>query len=143
MKKIYKLLPLFIVALVFSSCTSIHKTMKQPNSLVDIKMSDFKLSEQKSGKATSVLILGIDLERLYMTKTADFGISAASIPIVGQYLADPTSSYAMYNLLEGSEGGDFVFYPQMEKKTQCPIIGLCILTKITTVNVKARVGTFK
>ena len=143
MKKTYKLLPLFIVALVFSSCTSIHKTMKQPNSLVDIKMSDFKLSEQKSGKATSVLILGIDLERLFMTKTADFGISAASIPIVGQYLADPTSSYAMYNLLEGSEGGDFVFYPQMEKKTQCPFIGLCILSKITTVNVKARVGTFK
>ena len=139
-----RILPLILVVMIaFSSCTSIHKTTKQPHSHVDIRMNDFNLSAQKSAKATSVTILGIDFERLFMQKTGEFGPSAASIPIVGQYLADKTSSYAMYNLLEENDGGDFVFYPQMEKKTQCPIIGLCGLTRVTTVKVKARVGTFK
>ena len=133
----------FVLMLAFTSCTSIHKTTKQPYSSVDIKMGDFNLSNQKAAKATSVTIIGIDFDRIFMNKTGAFGPSAASLPIVGQYLSDPTSSYAMYNLLEENDGGDFVFYPQIEKKTQCPILGICILTKITTVNVKARVGTFK
>ncbi len=138
------ILPLCFCAIIaFTSCTSIHKTTKQPHSKVEINMNDFNLSEQKTAKATSVTIVGIDFERLFMQKTGDFGSSAASIPIVGQYLADKTSSYAMYNLLDENDGGDFVFYPQMEKKTQCPIIGICALTRITTVKVKARVGTFK
>ena len=71
------------------------------------------------------------------------GSLASSLPIVGQYLADPTTSYAMYNLLEDNDNADFIFYPQTEKKIICPIIGICLINKITTVKVKSRLGTFK
>tara|TARA_X000001036_G_scaffold246529_1_gene229826 strand:- start:85 stop:378 length:294 start_codon:yes stop_codon:yes gene_type:complete len=95
-------------------------------------------------KATSVRILGIDFARLFLQKTAaGGGTIATSIPIVGQYLSDPTTSYAMYNLLEQNDGADFVFYPQTEKKMTCPIIGICLINQVTTVKVKARLGTFK
>tara|TARA_Y100000589_G_scaffold144019_1_gene137485 strand:- start:342 stop:575 length:234 start_codon:yes stop_codon:yes gene_type:complete len=70
------------------------------------------------------------------------GSIAASLHIVGQYLSDPTTSYAMYNLLEDNDDADFIFYLQVEKKTICPIIGICLINKITTVEVKAKMGTF-
>ena len=143
MKKTNKLLSIFIVALVLSSCTTMNKTIKQPFSAVDIKMSDFSLSKQQSAKATSVTIFGIDFERLFVKKMGSDGSLATSIPIVGQYLSDPTTSYAMYELLANDSGADFIFYPRNEKKTTCPVIGICLLTKITTVTVNARTGTFK
>ena len=82
-----------------SACTSIHKTTKQPYSHVQLERGDFDLSKQKTANATAITILGIDFERLFMKKTGSDGSLAASLPIVGQYLADPTTSYAMYNLL--------------------------------------------
>ncbi|MAM05430.1 MAG: hypothetical protein CMD06_05675 [Flavobacteriales bacterium] len=133
---------LFSAVLFISSCTTVNKTMKQPWSSVDIKMNDFSLSEQKSASATSVTIVGIDFERLFIRKMGGSGSIAASLPIVGQYLSDPTTSYAMYNLLEDNDDADFIFYPQVEKKTICPIIGICLINKITTVEVKAKMGTF-
>ena len=141
MKKI--LLIGIVGMLALSSCTTYNKTMKQPWSQVDINMDDFNLSDQQSAEATSVTILGLDFERLFVKKMGGDGSLAASLPIVGQYLSDPTTSYAMYNLLENNDDADFIFYPQIEKKTICPIIGICLINKITTVNVKARTGTFK
>lgn len=129
--------------LFISSCTSIHKTTKQPFSSVDIKMNDFDLSEQKTATALSVTTLGIDFSRLFLTKTGSAGGIISSVPILGQYLSDPTTSYAMYELLEDNSSADFVFYPQVNKKTTCPVLGICILNRITKVDVKARMGTFK
>ena len=126
-----------------SACTSIHKTAKQPYSHVQLERGDFDLSKQKTASATAISILGIDFERLFMKKTGSFGPSATSLPIVGKYLADPTTGYAMYNLLSANEGGDFIFYPQVEKKVSCPVIGICWIQKTTTVEVKSRIGTFK
>ena len=53
------------------------------------------------------------------------------------------SSYAMYNLLDQNDGADFIFYPQVEKKSTCPVLGICLINKITDVEVKAKLGTFK
>lgn len=130
-------------ALFISSCTTVNKSIKQPWSAVDIKMNDFNLSEQQNAQATSVTILGIDFERLFVQRMGNDGSLAASLPIVGQYLADPTTSYAMYDLLSYNEGADFIFYPRIEKKTICPVIGICFINKITTVKVQSRMGTFK
>ena len=138
-----KIIFILIIPFLFTACTTVNKTMKQPWSSVDIKMSDFNLSKKQSAKATSVTIVGIDFERLFIKKMGSDGSLAASLPIVGQYLADPTTSYAMYNLLEDNDNADFIFYPQVEKKTICPIVGICLINKITTVEVKARMGTFK
>ena len=143
MKKTNKLLSIFIATILLSSCTTINKTVKQPFSGVEIKMSDFSLSEQQSASATSVTILGIDFERLFIKKMGGDGSLASSLPIIGQYLSDPTTSYAMYDLLENDNSADFIFYPQIEKKSICPIIGICFINRITTVEVKARTGTFK
>jgi len=137
-----KLMFIIGIALSVSSCTTINKSIKQPFSSVDIKMDDFNLSQQKTAKATSVTIVGIDFERMFIKKMGP-GSSVSSIPVLGQYLGDATTSYAMYNLLEENDGADFIFYPQVEKKTTCPILGICLLTRVSTVEVKAKLGTFK
>jgi len=49
----------------------------------------------------------------------------------------------MYNLLDQNDGADFIFYPQVEKKSTCPVLGICLINKITDVEVKAKLGTFK
>ena len=136
------ILYLFTILIFVSSCTSIHKTTKQPFSSIELEYSDFDLSEQQSAEATSVTILGIDFARLFLKKTGSYS-RATSIPILGQYLSDFTTSYAMYNLLDRNDGADFIFYPQVEKKSTCPVLGICIINKITDVEVKAKLGTFK
>jgi hypothetical protein len=142
MKKLFTIISLSLIV-GMSACTSIHKTTKQPYSHVQLERGDFDLSKQKTASATAITILGIDFERLFMKKTGSDGSLAASLPIVGQYLADPTTNYAMYNLLSANEGGDFIFYPQVEKKVSCPVIGICFIQKTTNVSVKSRIGTFK
>ncbi len=140
-----KILYLLFFTLIISSCTTIHKTTRQPSNIIQLQYADFDLSEQQTAKATSVTILGIDFARLFLRKTGAYesAISASSIPILGQYLADQTTSYALYRLIDENDGADFVFYPQIEKKTTCPVLGLCLINKITDVEVKAKLGTFK
>ena len=137
-----KLLFIITLAVTISSCTTINKSIKQPFSSVDIRMDDFDLSEQKSAKAKSVTIIGIDFERLFVKKMGP-GSTVASIPVLGKYFSDATTSYAMYNLLEANDGSDFIFYPQIEKKTTCPILGICFINRVSTVEVKSKLGTFK
>ena len=134
---------LIITVLVFTSCTSIHKSTKQPHSYIELEKSDFTLSEQQSAQATSVTILGIDFQRLFLKKTGSDNYNAVSIPVVGQFLQDQTTGYAMYRLLEENDDADFIFYPQVEQKNVCPILGICLINRISTVEVKAKLGTFK
>lgn len=143
MKKVY-LSVLLIVVLAISSCSSITHAMREPNIAVELKKADFTLSEQVSAEATSTTILGIDFERLFLSKSAtlekdnSLGISLAFIPVVGAYVTDKTQYYALYELMNNNQGYDFVIYPQFEKTVQLPI-GLPIF-KITTVKVTARLG---
>jgi hypothetical protein len=70
-------------------------------------------------------------------------VSAANIPVVGNMLADKTSNYALYELMQANPNYDVVIYPQYEKKVVKPVIGIGFLTKITTVETKARLGKLK
>ena len=137
-----KLLFIIVVVMAISSCTTINKSIKQPFSSVDIRMDDFDLSEQETAEARSFTVIGIDFQRLFLKKMGP-GSTVSSIPVLGQYLGDATTSYAMYNLLDENDGSDFIFYPQIEKKTICPILGICLINRVTTVEVKAKLGTFK
>ena len=137
-----KLLFIIVVVVAISSCTTINKSIKQPFSSVDIRMDDFDLSEQETAEARSFTVIGIDFQRLFLKKMGP-GSTVSSIPVLGQYLGDATTSYAMYNLLDENDGSDFIFYPQIEKKTICPILGICLINRVTTVEVKAKLGTFK
>jgi hypothetical protein len=128
-----------------SSCTTLNNTMKEPNTRVNLNKSDFSLSEQVVGEATSVKVLGIDWGRIFMKKTGTIeggatAISLATIPVVGNMLTDKTANYALYEMMTANPGYDVVFYPQYETKVFKPVLGIGIITKITTVKTKARLG---
>ena len=126
-----------------SSCASVNRSMREPNVRVELDRDDFTLSDQVSAKASSTTILGIDLARLFLTKEAhvqNSGLGSFTIPVVGNLLSDRTANYALFKLMEENEGYDVVFYPQYETKVVCPVLGICPLTKNTTVNATARLG---
>lgn len=145
MKKSALQVLVFVAALaMFSSCTSMSRSMRDANTRVELKKSDFTLSDQVSAEATSTKILGIDFGRLFMKKAATveggaMAISLASIPVVGNLLEDKTANYALYELMNNNQGYDVVFYPQYETKVVKPL-GLGFLIKTTTVKTTARLG---
>lgn len=146
MKKIMTILGAVLFAsILFSSCSTINKTMREPNVRVDLTKSDFTLSDQVKAEAKSTKIIGIDFARLFMNKTGSVeggaaAVSLASLPVIGNVLSDKTANYALYELMNSNPGYDVIFYPQYETKVVKPILGIGFLTKITTVETKARLG---
>jgi len=135
-----------IAITTFSSCTTLNHSMREPNTRVNLNKSDFVLSDQVSAEAKCIKIIGIDFERIFMKKTGNIegggasNISIASIPVVGNLVADKTTSYSLYELMNKNPGYDVVFYPQYETKVIKPILGIGFITKITTVKTTARLG---
>lgn len=146
MKKQIKKIALLIVVLgAFASCTTLTKTMREPNTRVNLTKADFTLSDQYSAEAKSLKILGIDWQRFLNKKMGTIqggssSISLASIPVIGNYLADKTANYALYDLMNNNPGYDVVFYPQYETKVVKPFLGIGFIVKITTVKATARLG---
>lgn len=133
-----------------ASCTNINKTMKSPNTLVELEREDFKLSSQVSASATTTRILLIDWKRLRSKKSGAVeasgpagAINFASIPVIGNVLMDPTQNYALYNLMSENPGYDVVFYPQYETTVERPILGLGFFKTVTTVKATARLGSIE
>lgn len=151
MKKISLLL--VAASLIFlTSCININKSIREPNTRVNLNKADFTFSDQMKGEAKTVQILGIDFQRLFMKKTgtvnkdggagAPLGINIASIPVVGNILVGPTASYALYDMMDKNPGYDVVFYPQFETTIRRPI-GFGFLFKITEVKATARLAKIK
>jgi len=146
MKKLMRIFGVIIfTSVLFSSCTTLNKTMREPNVRVDLTKNDFTLSDQVNAEAQSTKIIGIDFARIFMQKTGNVeggaaAISLASLPIVGNLMSDKTSNYALYELMNKNPGYDVIFYPQYEVKVVKPIFGIGFLTKITTVKTTARLG---
>lgn len=148
MKKTIILFSLAIVALL-SSCTSINKSIREPNTRLNLQKSDFTLSDQVIGEASTTQILGIDFARLFMKKSANvnkdgfpagpLGIDISSIPVIGGFVMNKTSSYALYDMMDKNKGYDVVFYPQYEVTVRRPI-GFGFIYKVTTVKATARLG---
>jgi hypothetical protein len=137
------------MGLLFMSCTTINKSMREPNTLLELKKEDFILSEQKNSSASATQIFGIDFSRLFTKKTGTVknsgaeGISSFSIPIIGNYLSNKTSAYSLYNLMKENPGYDVVLYPQFDTKVVRPFLGLGFIIRKTDVNVTSRLGKFK
>jgi hypothetical protein len=150
MKK-FNLKALALVALLaasISSCTTINKSMREPNNRVQFSKSDFTLSDQVTGEATTTRILGIDFARLFMKKSGSIEsagslsslINLASIPVVGGFVSgDKTVNYSLYEMMNANPGYDVVFYPTYEIKVVRPI-GIGFLYSKTTVKSTARLG---
>jgi len=138
-----------LIVVCASGCVTNQKEMREPNSRVDFVKSDFKFSDQLTGEGKDTKILGIDFYRIGhssdmgSTKTDGGGISWAMIPIIGNYLGDESTNYALYDLMTKNPGYDVVFYPQYEKRIHKPFLGIGFIYKKTTVKVVARLGKLK
>jgi len=128
-----------VVTLLFAQCTVSSHSMKTPNNYIEFNKGDFEYSDQVSGEATEVKILGIDWARLFDKKMGEVsGISGFEIPIIGSFLAKRVNMYAIYNMIKDNPGYDIVLYPQFETETVNQII-----IKTTKVKVTARLGKLK
>lgn len=123
---------LLFATVLFSSCSSINTSMREPNMLVEFDKSDFELSEQIVAEATSTKVFGIDWARLFSSQESVIGASAS---VFGAKPLNMTSRYALYNLLVANPGYDVIFYPQYEvyKKN-------FIIFSTTTVKTTAKLG---
>ena len=143
MKKARLFLICGIMALLFASCNTYQRTMREPNIKVELKADDFVLSDQVTGEATVTKVLFIDWERLFGKSEVGIneGANAVQIPIIGDLIV-PEASYAMYNMMQNNPGYDVVVYPQVESYRHAPILGTGIYSK-TTYKVTARLGKLK
>ena len=159
-----KLILMAFSAVLITSCSATHNTMKNPDSYIEFNKSDFKVTGQASASASTTRILGIDWERLFQKKK--FGqvdqqvssqtpappISAASVPIIGSAITnlssggifglftDKTASIATHNLITKNKSNDVVLYPRYQTTTAKPILGIGFIYKKTEVKVTARLG---
>ncbi|MEX0986150.1 MAG: hypothetical protein WD052_01645 [Bacteroidales bacterium] len=137
------------VFFLFTGCTAVNKSMREPNSRLELELSDFTLSEQVAAEATSTKIVGIDWQRLFKQETgtvqgsSSIQINAANIPVIGNYLVDQTANYALYELMVNNPNYDVVIYPQYETTIEKPILGIGFIIKTTTVKTTARLGKLK
>lgn len=137
--------------LFLASCTSVNRSMREPNTRVELYADDFELSSQLSASAKSTRIFGIDFERLFNQETGSvvggataampLPVDVAAIPVIGGFVVNPTQGYALYNLMEANSGYDVVFYPSFKTTVERPI-GIPIFT-ITTVEVTAKLAKMK
>lgn len=134
MKKstIKTLVGLLFATILFSSCSSLNSSMREPNMLVAFDKADFKLTEQVFADAVSTKVFGIDWPRLFNSQSGNIGNSAS---VFGAQPSNKTSRYALYNLMAANPGYDVIFYPQYEihKKS-------FIVFSVTTVKTTAKLG---
>lgn len=146
-KTLRPFLLMILAVIALSSCTTVHKTMREPFVRVELNKNDFVLSDQVSAMATSTTILGIDWDRIFLRKTGEIEspamINLASIPVVGNLFYDRAVSYSLHELMLENPGFDVVFYPQYEVKVERPVLGIGFITKTTTVRVTARLARLK
>ncbi len=134
---------------LFTGCTAVNKTMREPNVLLELEMDDFTLSEQVTAEATSTKIIGIDWQRLLKQETGyvqgggSIMINLASIPVLGTYVIDQTANFALYEMMMANPNYDVVLYPQYETTVERPLLGLGFIMKTTTVKATARLGKLK
>ena len=133
-----------IACLFMSSCHTYRHSMKEPNTYVEYHAEDFILSEQVTGEATVVRVLGIDWKHLFGTKeiAGTEPTMGTTVPVLGQTLLPIGVNYALYNMMQKNPGYDVVIYPQVESYRYAPVIGTDIYSK-TTYKVSARLGKLK
>ena len=135
--------------LLYTGCTSVHQTMREPNARVEFEKDDFEFSEQVSATATSTTIFSIDWERLFRQETGDvegvsiIPINLALIPVVGHVMGVPAANFALYEMMQTNPGYDVVFYPQYLITVEKPVLGLGFIYKTTTVTATARLARIK
>lgn len=138
MQKIASKIAVFstILLLMASSCTTLNKTMRESNTLVEFKKEDFVLTEQVTGTAKQIKVLGIDWGRIFKKEKG----KTVSTPLIGgRTVPGKMESYALHDMLYSNMGYDVVFYPSYEI-TRLNILFLFTKTEVT---VRARLGKLR
>lgn len=138
MQKITSKLAVFstIVLLVISSCTTLKKKMRESNTIVEFKKEDFILTEQVTGTAKQIKVVGIDWGRLFKKEQG----KTVSTPLIGgRTVPGKMESYALHDMLYSNMGYDVVFYPSYET-TRLNVLFLFTKTEVT---VRARLGKLR
>jgi hypothetical protein len=129
-----------ITALCTTSCTTTQHSMKDANVHVELNANDFTLSDQVTGEAHVMKILGIDPERILDKKTGSTSsLVEVNIPVIGNLVSDKGANYALYELMQKNPGYDVVVYPQVEKSG----MKFGTLYSDYTYKVTARLGKLK
>ena len=141
MRKLRLFAVIAVCSAIMMSCSTSTRSMKEARDIIEFKADDFEFSDQVTGEATQVKIVGIDFARLFSKKygeiTAPSGV--ISLPIVGNYLNGMVNLYALYNIYQDNPGYDIILYPTYEsKKTGIPVIFVTTKVKVT-----ARLGKLK
>lgn len=134
--------------ILMNSCSSVHRTLREPNVRVELQKEDFELSAQVSAEAKMTKVLGIDWKHLKHKETGEVDkglgmISLASLPVIGDYISTTAGNYALHNMLRDNPGYDVIFYPQYVINESKPILGIGFIKTVTTVKVTARLGKLK
>lgn len=147
---------LILSSIVFSSCSTTHKTISQPDTYLQLKRSDFEISELKTASATTKQILCIDWNRIFKKTKAngnnmkmndiDLWSFYYSYPVIGpiayDYIIDKTTDYAFYELMKTNPGYDVIMYPQVEREIKRPI-GMGWIYREINVTVSGRLAKIK
>lgn len=147
---------LFIIAAVMTGCSTSHRTISQPDTYLQLKRSDFEISELKTASATTKQILCIDWSRIFnktkangnnmMTNDIELWSFYYSYPVIGpiayDYLIDKTTDYAFYELMKSNPGYDVIMYPQVEREIKRPI-GIGWIYREINVTVSGRLAKIK
>ncbi|MEN9303835.1 MAG: hypothetical protein RL264_2264 [Bacteroidota bacterium] len=151
MKSLTKIFAVLTIFVFVTSCSSVSKTLREPNVRVELERNDFELSPQVSAEASTTRILSIDWNRLFKKEQASVEgwsssfINTANIPVIGSPIPglDRTQNYALYNLMVANPGYDVVFYPQYETRVSKPFLGIGFIYSKTEVKATARLGKMK
>lgn len=145
-----KFLLLSAVVILSTSCTSLHNTMREPNTRLELSKNDFNISDQVTATASTTKIFGIDFARLFNQKSgtidhdgSNLAVNASNIPVIGNFVGDKTASYSLYELMKKNPNYDVALYPQFETKVVRPFLGLGFIYKKSTVKTTARLGQLK
>ena len=142
MKKSRYLLLLAVSLLAFTSCTSLSRTMREPNVKLELNANDMELSEPVTGTATVVRVFGIDWKRLFNYESATVCAPVMGLSPMELAAAPVGASQAIYDLLEKNPGYDVVLYPQYKSKSYNVLL-LGLLYSETETTVTARLGKLK
>ncbi len=147
---------LLIIAAAMTGCSTSHRTISQPDTYLQLKRSDFEISELKTASATTKQILCIDWSRIFNKTKANGNDMMAndielwsfyySYPVIGpiayDYLIDKTTDYAFYELMKSNPGYDVIMYPQVEREIKRPI-GIGWIYREINVTVSGRLAKIK
>jgi len=122
-----KLIILLTTALIsLSSCSTVHRSMREPVTRVQLEKQDFVLSDQLTAEAHSTMVLGIDWKRIFKSNTGivhgpSTFLNLVSIPVVGNYMSNRTANYSLYQHICELQPFD-LWNKSCRQKEQCVLI---------------------